>query len=285
MQPWHQPQRTWETTPQGSPEVGTIVHFEHVNLRIPEQAPAALFFFKGLGFTRDPTRMVHVDNMWCNIGLQQIHMPTGEPTPFAGEIGVVVPELDAVRREMAEIAPRLEGTGFAWREEEGTIACTDPWGHPFRVHPFGMLPGRYPQAIAYVLFHVPEGTAGGIAAFYRTVLGCPAALEEHDGRPMAVVTVGPHQTFRFAERPGFTPPAHNNHVAVYLSRYWELYEVLDERGCIMEGHTFEQFRFDRMIEPDTGRELFRFEHEMRSLHHPDFRKPLVNRIPVPQQVD
>jgi hypothetical protein len=39
------------------------------------------------------------------------------------------------------------------------------------------------------------------------------------------------------------------------------------------------------VDLDSGDLLYRIEHEMRSLYHPDFRKPLINRIPVPYPVD
>ena len=76
-----------------------------------------------------------------------------------------------------------------------------------------------------------------------------------------------------------------HHVAVYLTRYHETYEKLLERGCIMEEDMNEQFRFHHMKDLKTGRLLFSFEHEMRSLYHPDFGKPLVNRIEMPWRVD
>ena len=35
-------------------DVGNIVLLEHVNLQIPDQPTAILFYVVGLGFTRDP---------------------------------------------------------------------------------------------------------------------------------------------------------------------------------------------------------------------------------------
>ena len=34
--------------------VGNILNMEHVNLTVPDQQLAALFYVSGLGFTRDP---------------------------------------------------------------------------------------------------------------------------------------------------------------------------------------------------------------------------------------
>ena len=39
-------------------ELGMFTHFEHVNYRVPDHYLATIFFIEGLGFTRDPTRMV-----------------------------------------------------------------------------------------------------------------------------------------------------------------------------------------------------------------------------------
>jgi hypothetical protein len=270
------------------PEVGTIVHFEHVNFRVDDHRPAALYFLAGLGFTREPYRMVGVRNMWVNLGTQQFHLPIGQPTPFPGEVHVAVPDLAHTRQTLAEVAPQLKDTAFACTQENGTLATTTPWGHAVRVHDSRKLPGYLPQSMPWVTFHVAPGTAEGIARFYREALRCPAEVAGRKGAREATVAVGPHQAFRFAERKGAeTAPKHNNHVAVYISRYWETYDWLAERKLVMEpvGVAREQFRFSDIVELDSGELLFRFEHEMRSLYHPDFRKPLVNRIPVPYLVD
>ena len=77
-------------------DVGNIVHFEHVNLRQPDQQRATIFYVSGLGLTRDPYMMTGIENMWVNIGRNQIHLPTGNPQRLRGTIGLVVPDLDAL---------------------------------------------------------------------------------------------------------------------------------------------------------------------------------------------
>ena len=76
---------------------GNIVHFEHVNVTVPDQRIATLFWIMGMGFTRDPYLMVGVDNMWANIGMQQFHLPTRAPQVLRGVAGIVVPDLEALR--------------------------------------------------------------------------------------------------------------------------------------------------------------------------------------------
>ena len=55
--------------------VGNILNMEHVNLTVPDQQLAALFYVSGLGFTRDPYIDFGTFNMWINAGGQQFHLP------------------------------------------------------------------------------------------------------------------------------------------------------------------------------------------------------------------
>jgi catechol-2,3-dioxygenase len=267
------------------PDVGSVVHLEHVNLRVPDHRLATLYFVEGLGLTRDPYRMVGARNMWVNVGTQQFHLPIGEPTPLPGEVGVVVPDLATVERELERLGPELRGTGFTVRREDGTLATTTPWGHRVRVLARSEAESRLPQRLAYVEFWIAPGTANGIGAFYRELLGCPVASHPVAGDPAVRVTVGPCQTLRFRERPEGRTVASTNHVAIYLASYRQVYATLGQRGLLMEPDAGEQFRFARIVDPASNRVLFEFEHEVRSLHHPDFLRPLVNRVPVPYRVD
>jgi hypothetical protein len=270
---------------QSSPEIGSVVMLEHVNLRVPDHRLATLYFVEGLGLTRDPFRMVGTRNMWVNAGHHQFHLPIGPASPLPGEVGVVVPDLDGARRQLEAVEPELAGTAFSAAREGPTLATTTPWGHRVRVHGQGSLPGRMPQALAYVDFWVRPGTAEGIGAFYRERLECPVEPARLEGDVAAIVTMGSYQVFRFRERPDGGTVSNDNHVAIYLTRYRSLYAELDKRGLVMERDEDEQFRFCDIADPGTGEVLFTFEHEVRSLHHHGYRRPLVNRIPVPQQID
>jgi hypothetical protein len=268
-----------------SPEVGALVHFEHVNLRVDDHRPAHLYFIEGLGLTRDPYRMVGVTNMWVNAGHQQFHLPIGKPTPLPGEVALAVHDLASVQRRLERIAPLLKGSAFSCRAERGTLATTTPWGHAVRVHSAARFPGNLPQSVPFVTFRVPPGTAEGIARFYRELLYCPADVAGGRGARRALVNVGPHQQLRFQETPGARVIDCTNHVAVYLARYHEVHDALHARKLVTEADAREQFRFQDIVHPESGKLLFRFEHEMRSLYHPEFHKPLVNRVPVPYPVD
>ena len=39
-------------------DLGNAIHFEHVNIQVPDQRLATLFYVAGLGLTRDPYLMV-----------------------------------------------------------------------------------------------------------------------------------------------------------------------------------------------------------------------------------
>ena len=271
--------------PYPTPEIGAVTHFEHVNFSVPDQGPAMLFFCEGLGFTRDPARMVGTRNMWINAGRQQFHMPRGEAIPFPGEVGVSVKDIKRVHRNMKRIARELKGTEFSIKEVGKTLTCTSPWGHVLRVHQAGQLSGRMPQAISYVNFWVPVGTAKTIADLYEKMVYAPTEVAKRGKHAMAVVTVGANQHFHFIERPDYEPVDHPNHVAIYVTRYREMYRQFKAKKMLMRPDVEEQFRFEKIFNPRSGKIVFSFEHEVRSLYHPDYLKPLTNRVPVPYLVD
>src|SRR5262249_15644386 len=80
--------------------VGNILALEHLNLTVPDQNTAAMFYVSGLGFTRDPYvdfGVFNFNNMWVNVGDQQFHLPQGKAQVFRGVIGLIVPDLDQLR--------------------------------------------------------------------------------------------------------------------------------------------------------------------------------------------
>src|ERR1041384_2811111 len=90
--------------------VGNIVGLEHVNVLVPDQVKATIFYIMGLGFTRDPYLNPGVDNMWVNLGRSQFHLPTRGTQVLRGTIGLVVADFGALEGRLAEIKNRLEGT-------------------------------------------------------------------------------------------------------------------------------------------------------------------------------
>ena len=265
-----------EQRPYAEEDIGNIVAMEHVNVQVPDQATAMLFYLVGLGFTRDPHMMVGLENMWVNIGEQQFHLPTREPQVLRGTIGIVTPDLAALEGRLASLAPRLEGTAFAYSRDGDVLNVTCPWGNQLRCHEASAAWGGILVGVPYVEFTVPTGTAAGIASFYQQALGAPATVEERDGDPTAVVEVGTYQQLRFRESAS-VPEYDGHHIAIYVADFSGSFGYLAERGLVTEAPRNHQYRFKDIVDPASGEKLFTIEHEVRGLRHPLYRRPLVNR--------
>ncbi|MBI3937008.1 MAG: hypothetical protein HY323_08520, partial [Betaproteobacteria bacterium] len=127
---------------RGAEDVGNLVALDHVNLAVPEQRAGMLFYVSAMGFTRDPFLMVDDENMWINVGRQQLHLPAGAPQLLRGAIGIVVPDLAAPRARLDAARAKLPGTAFGAAEEAGTLVATCPWGNRLRCHaPGPRFPG------------------------------------------------------------------------------------------------------------------------------------------------
>jgi hypothetical protein len=264
-------------------DVGNIVALEHVNVRIPDQQIATLFYAVGLGLTRDPYLMPGLDNMWINIGQQQFHLPTGAPQVLRGHVGLVIPDFDALPDRLAAVKTRLAGTRFDYAVEDKHVRVVSPWGNAIRCHPPGPAFGDMTLGMPYVELTVERGTAEGIAAFYRTAFGAPAAVVRNGGAPAARVPVGPQQELVFRETEEALPPYDGHHLQIYIANFSGPHRWLKERGLVTEESNWYQYRFQDIVAPDTGRVLFTIEHEVRSLRSPLYLRPLVNRNAAQRQ--
>ncbi len=252
-------------------DVGNIVSLEHVNVRIDNQSLATLFYIVGLGFTRDPYMNVGLTNMWINIGDQQFHLPTGKPQVLRGHTGLVVPDLSGLEQRFASIQDDLRGTSFSWADRGEYVEATSPWGNRYRCYPSGAF-GEMRLGVPYVELEVPVGSAAAIQRFYARVFWAPGRVE--DG--VARVEVGPNQEMVFRETE-HVAEYDGHHVAIYIADFSGPYQYLEERNLITEGIRNHQFRFQDIIDPETGETAFTLEHEVRSSRHPGFRRQLVNR--------
>jgi hypothetical protein len=256
-------------------DVGNVVMLEHVNLTVPDQGVAALFYVTGLGFTRDPYIDFGTFNMWVNLGEQQFHLPKANAQVFRGHIGVVVPDLDDLKKRLNFIKKPMAGTEFAWEERDDHIALTCPWGNDIRAYPAGTFP-LMDLGMPYVDMQVPPGTSAGIVRFYDQVIGCPASAE--DG--VARVKMGYNQELRFTETDGPIADYDGHHIAVYVANFSGPHGFLNERDLITEESDQTQYRFQAIVDPDTGETLTELEHEVRSLSHAMYNRNLVNRNPA-----
>jgi hypothetical protein len=133
--------------------------------------------------------------------------------------------------------------------------------------------------IPYVEFDVPVGTAEGIARFYSQIMGAQAARLEDTGGPFACVTVGTGQNLFFRESDRPTPPYDRHHLQIYINDFSGPHRGLAAKGLIIQESDQHQYRFQDIVDPDSGKVLFTIEHEVRSMKHPLYLRPLVNRNP------
>jgi catechol 2,3-dioxygenase-like lactoylglutathione lyase family enzyme len=266
---------------RGLEDIGGIVALEHVNVTVPDQRLATLFYVVGLGFTRDPYLSVGDENMWLNLGQQQIHTPTRAPQVLRGHVGIVVPDLAALEARLAMVREKLAGTRFAYSRERDFLAATSPWGN--EMHCYAPAPrfGGMVLGMPYVEFTVPQGAADGIARFYHQVFG--VAARTADGGTCAIVPVGPGQTLRYRESTGPIPAYDGHHVAIYIADFSGPHRFLAQRDLITEESNRHQYRFRTICDPGSGEPLFEIEHEVRSLTHPLWGRPFVNRNPQQTQ--
>jgi hypothetical protein len=264
-------------------DVGNIVALEHVNVKIPDQQLATLFYVVGLGLTRDPYLMVGLDNMWINIGQQQFHLPTGTPQVLRGDVGLVIPDFDELPRRLAMVERHLGATRFGYTVEDKHVRVVSPWGNVIRCYPPGPTFGEMTLGMPYVEFPVERGTADGIARFYRDGLGAPAVVTRNGGGAAARVTVGSYQELVFRETADALPAYDGHHMQIYIADFSGPHHWLSERGLITEESNWYQYRFQDIVDPDGGRVLFTIEHEVRSVRSPLYLRPLVNRNPAQRQ--
>ncbi|MFV2089452.1 MAG: hypothetical protein ACC642_02240 [Pseudomonadales bacterium] len=260
-------------------DVGNIVMLEHVNLTVADLGIAALFYVTGLGFTRDPYMDFGTFNMWVNLGEQQFHLPRvrsgSESQKLRGHIGVVVPNLEDLEKRLAFIAKPMADTQFGWEQRDDHIALSCPWGNQIRAYPAGSFP-LMDLGMPYVDLQVPPGTAPGIARFYRQVLDCPA----HAVSGMATVKMGYNQQLRFSETDESIDDYDGHHIAIYVANFSSAHQYLAERDLITEESDRFQYRFQAIVDPETGQTLTEIEHEVRSLSHAMYHRHLVNRNPA-----
>jgi hypothetical protein len=254
---------------------------EHVNVCIPDQQMAQTFYAAGLGLTRDPYMMVGPENMWINVGQQQFHLPTREkPQVLRGTIGLVMPNLEALKQRLMSVMPRLDGSRFACKAENGHVDVTCPWGNHFRVHAAGPQFGEMTLGIPYVEFLVPQGTASGIGQFYKEVMHAPYTLTQDMNVAVTKVKIGPSQCLTFRETTEEIPDYDGHHIAVYIANFSGPHAWLKKHDLVTQESSAYQYRFVDIVHPETGRKLFAIEHEVRSFTHPMLGREILNRNPA-----
>ena len=269
-----------QTFDRAAEDLGNSIHFEHVNVTIPDQHLATQFYVAGLGLTRDPYLMASDDNMWVNVGRSQFHLPAAKPQVLRGHTGIVISGREALLARLASVAKKLAGTHFQFSEHNDYVEATCPWGNRVRCYePDVERFGRITLGIPYVEFDVPVGTARGIAAFYPQMVGIPAEVVNGDGTT-ARAKVGRDQYFQFRETDQPQPEFDDHHVQIYIADFSGPYRKLMAHNLIHREDNQFQYRFKNIVDLDSGKVLFTVEHEVRSVTHPLFLRPLINRNPL-----
>src|SRR5712671_749881 len=261
-------------------DLGNAIHLEHVNVQVPDQRLAQLFYAVGLGLTRDPYLMVSDTNMWINVGRSQFHLPSGRPQVLRGHTGLVISGREALLNRLGAVSKKLDGTKFVFSEHNDYVEATCPWGNRVRCYePDAERFGRISLGIPYVEFDVPVGTAKAIADFYPAIMGVPAQVRNGDGT-VARVQMGKNQHLQFRETDEPQGEFDGHHVQMYIADFSGPYRKLQQRGLISVEDNQYQYRFKDIVDLDSGRLLFTVEHEVRSVTHPMFLRPLINRNPA-----
>src|SRR5271170_3549553 len=224
-------------------DLGNIVHLEHVNVRIPDQRVATLFYVSGLGLTRDPFLMTGVDNMWINVGRSQFHMPTGQPQVLRGHVGLVIAGREALLQRLAKLKGPLADTRFDFREHADFVEAVSPWGNRIRCFEPAARFGQIRLGMPYVELDVPTGTAPAIARFYREIFDAPAETGQDPAGAFARTMVGQDQYLVFRETDAPPPPYDQHHIQIYVANYAGSRKQLEALGLVTEISNDHQYRF------------------------------------------
>jgi hypothetical protein len=92
--------------------------------------------------------------------------------------------------------------------------------------------------------------------------------------------MGKNQYLQFRETDMPQPTFDGHHVQMYISNFSGPYEKLKARNLISVEDNQYQYRFQDIVDLDTNKVLWSVEHEVRSVTHPMYLRPLVNRNPA-----
>ena len=260
-------------------DIGNIVEFGHVNISVPDQQLAVVFYLMGLGLTRDPYMRVGVDNAWINVGTSQFHLPVRGIQVLRGKVGLVMPDLSALMLRLAHVESLLAGTQFRFKQTDDGVEITCPWGNRMNVHaPDTARFGSLTLGMPYVEIDVAPGTAAGIGRFYRDIL---AAIHVEVGQDeqgaFARIPVGLQESLVFRETTRNLAAYDGHHIQITVADFSGVHRRLLERGLITEESDASQYRFQDIVDLDNGKVLATLEHEVRSMRHPQFGRHLLNR--------
>ncbi len=270
--------QTVNTFDRSEGDLGNIVALEHVNLEIPDQSLATIFYAMGMGFTRDPYLMTGVTNMWMNLGRNQFHLPTGKPMVLRGNIMIITPSRSALLERLASVQDLLKGTEFSFSTNSDHVLVTCPWGNRLKCYEPAPEFGPISLGMPCIEMLVDHGSAEPIARFYREIMSAKAQTAKDQAGVYARVSVGPSQALIYREADSTDKrPYDNHHLQIYIADFSGPYHRLKARNLISREDSVHQYRFKDVIDLESGQVLHHIEHEIRSLMHPLYARPLINR--------
>jgi len=295
-------------------DVGNILHLEHINLNVPDVLVAHRFYIDLLGLTFDSSRNSNVGTTWINAGRTQFHLVAEDRAQvIIGTIGIAIPSFDDIIQRCVKWTKRnkFAGTRFQyqvivndstgltpWRKHavrsKRKIQITGPWGNHFELFEAQSLTM---VGIVFVQFDVSNEVLPFMEKVYTKHFQTPI-VQSKEGLE---VTVGGRQ------RLIFSPPKchqydraihcsipldveeYGYHVAIYIANFSGTFTRMqkdnliyvsdrfrDKADTIAKAKHHRQFRFKDFR--NENRNLFELEHEIRSVVHSNFMRPLINRL-------
>ena len=190
-------------------------------VEIPNQALASDFYLVGLRL--DP-RPVHVPRHQQHVGQYR-----QEPVPPADRRRRWSSRPCRHRRRRSarscssvcgDAKKELADSKFEFKEHNDYVEATCPWGNKFRLYePDEERFGKINLGMPYVEFTVPEGTADGIARFYREILGAPPMSRRTAKARPRMSSVGRNQELIFRETDRKLPEYDGHHLQVYVEEF------------------------------------------------------------------
>jgi hypothetical protein len=101
-----------------------------------------------------------------------------------------------------------------------------------------------------------------------------------DGSVTASIRTGRKQHLLFRETDQPLPAYDGHHIQIYIADFVHPYTRLRDRSLITRETNSSEWRFRDIVDTATNEVLFTIEHEVRSLEHPLYDRPLVNRNPA-----
>jgi len=106
-----------QTFDRAAEDLGNSIHFEHVNVTIPDQILATMFYVTGLGLTRDPLPDGNPTTICGSTsGRSQFHLPAAKPQVLRGHVGIVITGREPCWRDWLSWPRKLADTQFQFSE-------------------------------------------------------------------------------------------------------------------------------------------------------------------------